>query len=317
MAFKLLLAAAGLAHVYAQATPKPCSYPAAFTATVHSFYYMKNAVSRGQVVYDAANSRAFEQQSWEYEGQRGSAQHITLFKEGREYRIDTTSEPATCTYGPIPTNRAFSKFAVSTTATFHSQVTEGVYPTTILINEFSSVHSARNVSTDIYTHVTANECMPTSIREFHRDAKTGFPDIDNSMVRDFFDAVLGVADPNVFIPPADCKARPPPGPSPPHTVCTPKLKSLCGPTEHKGATCTACVARNANALRTAGCTAAVEAAFCKAPPHTACTPALDKACGKTEHTGKDCTTCCAANKAVLLKAGCTAAAERAFCAVPV
>ena len=64
-------------------------------------------------------------------------------------------------------------------------------------------------------------------------------------------------------------------------------------------------------------TAAVEAAFCKAPPHTACTPALDKACGKTEHTGKDCTTCCAVNKAVLLKAGCTAAAERAFCAVPV
>ena len=33
-------AALGLAQAHGQATPKPCAYPAAFTAAVHSFYYI-------------------------------------------------------------------------------------------------------------------------------------------------------------------------------------------------------------------------------------------------------------------------------------
>jgi len=138
------------------------------------------------------------------------------------------------------------------------------------------------------------------------------------MVRDFFDVVLGVADPNVFVVPEGCKPRPPkppPGPSPPHSVCTPALEKACGPLEHKGKTCTDCTARNAASLRAAGCTAAIEAAFCKAPPHTACTPALDKACAPVEHKGQPCFACVARNKAALIKAGCTPTAEGAFCSL--
>lgn len=200
-----------------------------------------------------------------------------------------------------------------------AQVTEGVYPTTLLVNEFGYEHVVGdNVTINLWQHVTAEECMPTSIRGFNPYSKKGQPDIDSSMVRDFFDVVLGVADPNVFVVPEGCKPRPPkppPGPSPPHSVCTPALEKACGPLEHKGKTCTDCTARNAASLRAAGCTAAIEAAFCKAPPHTACTPALDKACAPVEHKGQPCFACVARNKAALIKAGCTPTAEGAFCSL--
>ena len=225
-------------------------------------------------------------------------------------------------------HKAFHPFGIPPNATFHGQISSGLPPHTQLINEFGSHMQEGNAYMDTWHHVTAEGCMPTSTRRFMVTAN-GTHDVDNSMFEEIFDVVLGISDPNVFIPPAGCTAKPHPSPphpsppAPPHTVCRPTIERECGTLEHKGATCVACTKKNAATLAKAGCTAAMEAAFCfddppippapPAPPHTVCRPTIERECGTLEGKGAPCLACTKNHTATLAKAGCTAAIEAEFC----
>jgi hypothetical protein len=56
--------------------------------------------------------------------------------------------------------------------------------------------------------------MPTTLRQFVRN-RDGSVDLNTSISQEWFNAVLGVEDPSVFIPPANCKPAPPPHPQQP------------------------------------------------------------------------------------------------------
>ena len=97
----------------------------------------------------------------------------------------------------------------------------------------------------------------------------------------------------------------------------PTIERECGSVEGKGAACLACTKNHSEALAKAGCTSAMEKAFCESappsPPHTVCRPMIEKECGSVEGKGAACLACTKDHSEALAKAGCTSAMENEFC----
>ena len=94
-------------------------------------------------------------------------------------------------------------------ASFHSQVTTGVYPTAFDVNLFGLAHQSKTgKETDTRYKVTADECMPTTLVQFVRNPD-GSLDLNTSITQEWFNVVLGIPDPSVFVPNENCKLPPP------------------------------------------------------------------------------------------------------------
>ena len=61
--------------------------------------------------------------------------------------------------------------------------------------------------------VTADQCMPTTLVQFVRNPD-GSLDLNTSITQNWYDVTLGIDDPNVFVPAANCKPAPKPSPPP-------------------------------------------------------------------------------------------------------
>ena len=107
--------------------------------------------------------------------------------------------------------------------------------------------------------MTAAECMPTQIFRFYTTKdQPDVLDLEKSETTNFYDVVLGIEDPNVFIPPRDCI----PPPEPPTKTCSSELNKLCEKERSSKTACDACLRKNAAALTKATCTRQAESAFC-------------------------------------------------------
>ena len=86
-------------------------------------------------------------------------------------------------------------------------MTNGIYPDTVDIHQFG-VRNMPNFdggTQSAWYHVTANECMPTQTIHFYfAPNQPGVIDLEKSETVNFYDSVLGISDPNVFVPPRDC-----------------------------------------------------------------------------------------------------------------
>jgi hypothetical protein len=252
----------GLIGAAAAQLPKPCLYPEQFTAQTHRFNYAKNVLERGEVVYDARGERLFETETFKGVDNPGEKSYeiLYLFAEGVHYKVDR--ETREC-YGPIaiPNHQRFSRFGVAKNATFHAAVTEGVTPNVIDIHQFG-IRNQPNFdgsTQSAWYHVTAAECMPTQIFHFYTiKDQPDVLDLEKSETTNFYDVVLGIEDPNVFIPPRDCI----PPPEPPTKTCSSELNKLCEKERSSKTACDACLRKNAAALTKATCTRQAESAFC-------------------------------------------------------
>lgn len=252
-------------------------YPKAFTAKTHTFNYAKGILERGEVAYDAENERYFIQE--QYRNTIGSQyyEEIVLFKQEIYYQIDRQTK--VCHHGPIPRTKKFHPFGVPANATFHAQVTSGLYPTVFNVNEFGlDTPHADGSSTTSWHSVTEQECFPTTTTYFNNDAN-GNHILAESETVNWYNAVIGIVDPDLFIPPQGCTPFPPPGPRPPsptppappsppgppvHRLCRSTMEKLCGNVQNNQQQCVACIRDHQAELSApgVGCVRADEAAFC-------------------------------------------------------
>ena len=123
---------------------------------------------------------------------------------------------------PIKGTRKFSPFGVPTDALFTRETTMGVYPNTFSVNGFGLRYAGVKPNTTFWSYikVTKEGCMPVKTQLFAEAGAApghgpGDRDLDMSETRDFFNSVLGIEDPGVFVPPSGCTKRPPsPSPAP-------------------------------------------------------------------------------------------------------
>lgn len=230
--------------------PAACKYPPQFTAQTITYDYEKNVIAHGTTVYDEGQQRVFEMEGERGQNTSGTKEVLYLYQQDLVYR--TNSYTRTCEYGPIPDHKKFTPFGVPATARFHAQINLGFYPTTIPVNEFGDeqpigpANSSKSIT--YHTQVTAGTCMPVKTQLFI--TKNGFGrNLEYSETIDFYDAVAGIEDPNVFVPPGGCKPAPkpnppnPPNPPSPHpnpAACEAALKTNCGKAGNKD-NCIECV----------------------------------------------------------------------------
>lgn len=112
---------------------------------------------------------------------------------------------------PIKGTRKFSPFGVPTDALFTRETTMGVYPNTFSVNGFGLRYAGVKPNTTFWSYikVTKEGCMPVKTQLFAEAGAApghgpGDRDLDMSETRDFFNSVLGIEDPGVFVPPSGC-----------------------------------------------------------------------------------------------------------------
>jgi len=203
--FSSVVIATVVASAFGQ-LPKPCTYPIQFTAQIHGMNYEKNLLERAQITYDGQAEMVFEVEQFRSTDGHGPIQYENLFhyKSNVYWKIDQQSRSC---YGPIeiPGHKKFSPFGVPKNSSFYAAVTEGVTPSALRIHEFGNTQqNADRTSVRSWHSVTEEECMPTYTHYFFIGTD-GQMEPDKSSTDRFYNTVLGVEDPNVFIPPSNCR----------------------------------------------------------------------------------------------------------------
>ena len=132
----------------------------------------------------------------------------------------------------------------------------------ISVNEFAVYKTGEQSSYYYRTQVTSHTCVPISEMLLHSlPDKTIVSEL--SSLRDYSDVILGIANPEYFIPPAICFTPPPPPPPPaPGVKCKDALTSLCGRVRIPSEECIKCCDANEAVLQKDGCKYADIDAFC-------------------------------------------------------
>lgn len=189
----LFLVLAGVALAFAQ-VPKPCVSPDLWEARLLEIDPSKTFERRGKFSYDAVNNRTSIFEEIDIGTQREFYHDIALFKEKILYRYNLRTKQCNNytlndTFRRIevpPTAKLFGQFYIG------SNVAEGAG---ILVSAFGGdTERGRYVGT-----WTAVGCAPVTDAYFSQ--RTGF------VHWSFYDVTLGISDPNVFVPPAECRQQ--------------------------------------------------------------------------------------------------------------
>jgi len=188
------LALALAVAVYAQ-EPVRCRSPREFEARIVEIDPKREFEIRAHYAYDFVGERtsAFE----EVRNSSGNTffHRIHLYREKKGYWINLKT--GTCSVESI--TWPFHRIEVPENATFVDQFeigTDAVPGAGVLVNVWED--KVTDPKARWFGTFTARECLPVN-ENFH-SSQTGF--IHTS----FFDFVLGISDPNVFIPPSQCQS---------------------------------------------------------------------------------------------------------------
>jgi hypothetical protein len=178
--------------------PRLCDTPQAWEGRTSTFNYQLGTHDLGRTAYDAVHHRVYEHEevSVDRPGRRFYSR-IFLYEDRVMYTI--SSATGECTRTPIPAPQLWRPFGVPPNATFVQQVNIGVVGEGFTANEFKLTPQNHPEGYFYRGTFTAKDCAPV-MEQIERN----LTDIGQSEQVMFTDIVLGIADPNVFIPPAAC-----------------------------------------------------------------------------------------------------------------
>jgi len=189
-----LIAVAGVALVAAQ-HPRHCVAPLEFEAHAFQMAPKEQFFRRGHFAYDARNERTslFEEVQ---NGTDDEGYHvIELFRERRAYRFNFKTK--VCTVEEI--KHRFHRIEVPRNASFVGEAiigTNAFENSGLLTNHWAHEDKAEHWSWfGVYTPREAG-CVPI-MDDFHDETH-------GRVTTQFFDVVLGIGDPNVFVPEHEC-----------------------------------------------------------------------------------------------------------------
>ena len=196
---KVLVLFGVAATAFGQAHPRVCDSPEVWEAMSRQYDFGIGETVTAFTAHDSINRRLYrrEQISGKTPGRKQYTE-LFLYKEGEYYKVDTFAKK--CYKSRIPSNKAWRPFGVPPNATFTASVNVGIVGESFLANEYE-IRPSDHPSNYYYRGVfTAKECAPVQEQIF----KSSGLDISQSELIEYFNIVLGIADPNVFIPPTLC-----------------------------------------------------------------------------------------------------------------
>lgn len=176
--------------------PSHCFTPSQFTARASQFDHETNQINRYALAYDAVNQRRvfIEEQNAVTPGKQ-FLEFLMLGNENTLYEINLTLK--TCRKTPM--RRPWRPFGIPSNATFESEFYIGGPGEVVLAQEWSDRIPLRQREFWVGVFSMKN-CYP--IREiFIAD----YRELNSTTTTNIYDIVEGIFDPNVFIPPPECK----------------------------------------------------------------------------------------------------------------
>jgi len=189
--FSLTLLLALVAIVKAQ---HHCDAPKEFEARVFRVDVEKKTESRARLAYDSENQRiAHVDEVDTHHKDREFFHEIVLFHEKTRYLINLKKKECKKESISFP----FRRFGVPVNASFVGEATIGTEALSnagVLTNLWEEEN--KDEGRFWFGSFTHNGCIP--VHDHFRDKTHGL------MQSSFFDVVLGISNPNVFVPPKEC-----------------------------------------------------------------------------------------------------------------
>ncbi|XP_069117848.1 mammalian ependymin-related protein 1-like [Argopecten irradians] len=176
---------------YAQ-LPRPCTSPPQWEARMFTEDNSKNFTGFAKGSYDETQRRFREIEEVVFGSDKEYFDVLYLHNVGKEYRLNLKTRKCNVTN----LMRPFRPFGIPPEGQFDGSATVGASG---VPNEFMAVNNFHGNFSDgahFFGTVTSPDCFPIT---------SGFYSEDSGFVhRTFFDLNVGIADPNVFIPPSEC-----------------------------------------------------------------------------------------------------------------
>eukprot|EP00035_Acanthoeca_spectabilis_P019918 m.430243 g.430243 ORF g.430243 m.430243 type:complete len:216 (+) comp17134_c0_seq1:53-700(+) len=192
--------AATVSTAYAQVHPRLCTSPEVFEGSAHAYDISLGETIESFVAFDSLNRRFYKRElvSTKVPGRKFYSE--LYFYNLKEY-YKTDSSTGACYKGKIPADAAWRPFGVPENATFVSQVNIGAPDAFVIANEYTIPVAAHPNNFYYRGTFTAKECLPIQETLIKADGL----DISKSEFVSFYNMVLGIANPNVFNVPVNCK----------------------------------------------------------------------------------------------------------------
>ncbi|XP_062372108.1 ependymin-1-like [Sardina pilchardus] len=174
-------------------TPKPCMYPDLFTGGVTVATQDEKIFVVGRYAYDAINLRIHLGETGTVDHKNYTYEALMLYNEGVMYVIHRNNQ--TCEKSALSPS-SFVRLGVPSEASFMTQVALGTlaYPQQGLV---VNVWTGKNSHGNYLMSFTDVDCLPVS----------GFYKQKGEMMSvSYYDNVLGVKDPDEFVPPPFCQS---------------------------------------------------------------------------------------------------------------
>ncbi|KAK3582858.1 hypothetical protein CHS0354_012468 [Potamilus streckersoni] len=182
----------GVGTILAQ-QPKRCDTPKAWQGQMRTLNFTSNKVDRFIVVYDEANERKlFVEQQIEVVPGRSFYEYLILNRENIMYTVDLRKNICTKSV-PNP----WRSIGIPENATFEFEYNLGGPNEGFTAQEWSDRIEFEKITSWIGVF-SVEYCYPV------REILLQSGGIDFSNVRDFYNVVEGIPDPNNFIPPKAC-----------------------------------------------------------------------------------------------------------------
>lgn len=175
--------------------PSPCITPPQFTARASQYDHLEDQYNRWYLSYDAVNKRRayFEEQNVFVPGKQ-FLEYLELAQLNIIYEINLTQK--TCKKDTM--SRPWHPFGIPLNATFENEFYIGGPGEQIFAQEWSDRIPMRQ--RELWLGVfTVNNCYP--VREV---IIADYEQVNSTITTEIYDVVLGIINPNDFIPPAEC-----------------------------------------------------------------------------------------------------------------
>ncbi|XP_031564114.1 mammalian ependymin-related protein 1-like [Actinia tenebrosa] len=179
--------------------PEPCEGPKVWEGKLFQVDHSKNFSILGKLSYDASNERVRIIEEINLSGgKRYFYDFIILYREQRLYRVELSiNGTGKCVVSEF--KESFRPAEIPKDAKFATEAYIGASlpEVGVLVNIFYGKEERKGVTVDYVATVTAEGCIPVSSVVYTQ--KTG------AIHSSFFDIVLGIEDPERFVPPSSCE----------------------------------------------------------------------------------------------------------------
>jgi hypothetical protein len=195
----VLIAALSLAVVVIAQHPRHCDSPFEFEAHAFQVDPKLQFFRRGHFAQDANLERIALVEAVMNGTNQNYYHEIHLFRERRRYRIDLKSKVCTVEHSDM----RFRPFHIPHNSSFVGEAYVGTnaFPDAGVLTTHWEMHNKQE-HWHWFGSFTGREVGCVPVMDHFHDEKVG------GVTTQFFDVVLGIGDPNIFVPPSSCPHSP-------------------------------------------------------------------------------------------------------------